>query len=182
MSGLVRLTGAPLRALARERPPAVLDPAALRPGDPPPTDGRLLLLFDGACGICLHVRDLFAALDRRDRLRYDRIARHDDGLLAAIPVAQRYDSWHVIHPDGTAEDGAAGLASVLAALPGGRLPAAVIRRTPTFSERAYRWFAANRGWISRGAGLTGHPQRDPDELPPTTRPPRPSDRSVRAAD
>lgn len=151
----------PLRALARRRPDAVDDPTALHPGDRPPTGGQLLLLFDGGCGICLHVRDLFAALDRRHHLTFDRIARHDAGLLAELDDEERYGSWHVVHPDGRMEHGAAGVAATVAVLPGGRVPARLIRQFSGPSAAGYQWFARNRGWISRGSGLINHPQRDP---------------------
>ncbi|MEH3054654.1 MAG: DCC1-like thiol-disulfide oxidoreductase family protein [Patulibacter minatonensis] len=154
----------PLRALARSRVPAVADPGALSPGDIPPTDGRLLLLFDGGCGICLHARDTLAFWDRGGRrLAFDRIARHDAGLLRGIPAEERYGAWHVIHPDGRLESGAMGVASSVEALPGGALPARLARRFPGAADRGYKWFVHNRGWISRGSGLINHPQRDPRE-------------------
>lgn len=149
----------PLRALARVRPPAILDPDALRPGDPPPTDGRALVLYDEACGVCLHGRDLIARLDRRGRLAHDVIGRHTGGLLAAVPPEAQYESWHVIHPDGRIEHGGAGVIAVIDALPGGHLPAAVLRRVPGLVDRGYRAFATHRVPISQGLGLSGHPQR-----------------------
>ncbi|MBO9534757.1 MAG: DUF393 domain-containing protein [Solirubrobacteraceae bacterium] len=154
----------PIRALAKRMPPAVEHPEALAPGDAPPTNGRLLLLFDGGCGICLHARDTFAAWDRGGRrLAFDRIARHDGGLLRGIPAEERYSAWHVVHPDGRLESGAAGVISSVAALPGGRPLAALARRHERVADRGYRWFVRNRGWISRGSGLINHPQRDPRE-------------------
>ncbi|MBJ7471531.1 MAG: DUF393 domain-containing protein [Solirubrobacteraceae bacterium] len=155
----------PIRLLARERQPAVAEPELLHPGDRPPTAGRLLLLFDGGCGICLHSRDVIAVLDRRHRLAFDRIARHDGGLLSDVPEAERYGSWHAIHPDGTLEHGSVALASTVAALPGGRMLSWPLRRLPGAADAGYRWFARNRGWISRGSGLINHPERDPREQP-----------------
>lgn len=160
---LAHAAALPIRKLARERPPAVAHPEALRPGDAPPTDGKLLLLFDGGCGICLHSRDVFAALDRHDRFAFDRIARHDRGLLADVPEQERYSSWHVVHPDGTLEHGSTGLTTTIAELPGGRMLAWPLRRAPWAVDAGYRWFVRNRGWISRGSGLINHPQRDPRE-------------------
>lgn len=162
---LAHVAVAPLRLLARRREPAVADPTALHPGDIPPVDGRLLLLFDGGCGICLHARDFFAALDRDHRLAFDRIARHDGGLLAGLPAEERYGAWHVICPDGRMVSGAAGIAASFAALPPviGWLPSRLLRRFPQAADRGYKWFVVNRGWISRGSGLIHHPQRDPRE-------------------
>lgn len=167
LSGPARLlahaAALPILAVHKVREPAVAEPWTLSPGDAPPTDGRLLLIFDGGCGICLHARDVFGVLDRRHHLAFDRIARHDRGLLADIPDEERYESWHVIRPDGTQLSGAEGLLAVIAELPGGRLPAAVAGRFGGTAERGYRWFAENRGWISRGSGLINHPERDPRE-------------------
>jgi predicted DCC family thiol-disulfide oxidoreductase YuxK len=160
---VARFAVRPVRSLARVRPPAIADPSALSPGDPPPTDGRLLLLFDGGCGICLHARDVFARIDGGRHFTHDRIARHDQGLLANVPEQERYESWHVVHPDGRLESGSDGLAAVVAELPGGRIPSWLMRRFPSLPDRGYRWFAANRGWISRGSGLINHPERDPRE-------------------
>lgn len=157
------IAASPIRMLGRFREPAVAEPWLLSPGDPPPTDGRILLLFDGGCGICLHARDVFGALDRRNRLAFDRIARHDSGLLRDIPDVARYEAWHVVRPDGRILDGAAGLAAAISALPGGGPIAWLMRRNPELSDRFYAWFATNRGWISRGSGLINHPQRDPRE-------------------
>ncbi len=166
---VAHLAALPIRWLARERPPAVEHPEALHPGDRPPTAGKVLLLFDGGCGICLHTRDVIALLDRHHRLAFDRIARHDCGLLADLTADERYDSWHAVHPDGTMEHGSAALATTAAALPGGRVLSWPLRRFPGAADAGYRWFAANRGWISRGSGLINHPQRDPSEQPPSNR-------------
>lgn len=160
---VAHLVALPIRALAKERPPAVAAPSSLSAGDPPPTDGRLLLLFDGGCGICLHARDVFLAFDWNHRLAHDRIVRHDLGLLSDIDPVTRYASWHTIHPDGRVEHGAQGVASALEEIPIGKLPAKFVRRFPGVSDAAYQWFVHNRGWISRGSGLINHPQRDPRE-------------------
>lgn len=160
---IAHVAALPIRRLAKVRPPAVADPSAFRPGDPPPTDGRLLLLFDGGCGICLHARDTFLALDWNHRLAHDRIVRHDLGLLSDVDPVARYSSWHTIHPDGRVERGAQGVAAALEEIPAGRLPAKFVRRFPGVSDAAYEWFVHNRGWISRGSGLINHPQRDPRE-------------------
>lgn len=160
---IAHVAALPIRALAKVRPPAVAEPSALHPGDAPPTDGRLLLLFDGGCGICLHARDLFLAFDWNHRLAQDRIVRHDLGLLSDVEPVARYSSWHTIHPDGRVERGAQGVAAALEEIPVGRVPAKFVRRFPGVTDAAYAWFVHNRGWISRGSGLINHPQRDARE-------------------
>jgi predicted DCC family thiol-disulfide oxidoreductase YuxK len=159
------VVAAPVRALARVRPPAIEDPTGLKPGDAPPTDGRLLLLYDGGCGICLHARDVFATLDRRGRLVHDHIARYDSGLLADMDEDTRYGSWHAVYPDGRVESGAKGVVAALSQLPFGRLPGRIVQRFPDQADQAYQWFADNRSWISQGSGLINHPERDPREQP-----------------
>lgn len=161
--GVASLAATPIRKLAREREPAVADPGALQPGDKPPTDGRLLLIYDGGCGICLHARDVFAAWDFRHRLAHDRIARHDQGLLADMDPIERYSSWHAVHPDGRMEHGADALAALFNELPGAQPISWSIRRFPGPYDAFYKWFVRNRPWISQGANLINHPQRDPRE-------------------
>lgn len=153
----------PLRRNAHMREPAIADPASLRPGDAPPTGGRLLLLYDGGCGICLHARDLFARWDGGRRLADDRIARHDSGLLSGMTEETRYATWHVVHPDGRIESGGDGLAALFGALPGAQPLAFLLRRMPSASNGFYTWFKDNRDWISQSTGLTEHPQRDQRE-------------------
>lgn len=160
---LARLLATPIRRLGRLRAPAIPDPAGLRPGDAPPIDAELLLIYDGGCGICLHTRDLLAAWDRRGRFAHDTIVRHDAGLLADLDPETRYASWHAIHVDGRAEHGAPALAATLARLPGGAPLAAAMRRFPRVGAAGYAWFVRNRAWISQTAGLVDHPQRDPRE-------------------
>lgn len=161
--------GRPLARIAEVRPPAVADPAALHPGDAPPTDGRLLVLYDGACGICLHGRDLFARWDKGRALADDLIARHDAHLLGNMDTEETYGSLHVIHPDGRVESGGGALASLIGALRFGAPLGAILRRFPGLTEAAYTWFAGHRVGISQTTGLTNHPQRDPSQLPGSSR-------------
>lgn len=161
----VRGLGAPLRRIATTRSPAVADPQALAPGDPPPTGGRTLILYDGACGVCLHGRDLIARLDRRDRLAHDELQRHVQGLLGDLSTEQILASWHVIHPDGRRETQGRAVLAIIGALPGGRVTAPLLRPALPVIDRAYRWFSAHRGQISPALALEGHPQRRDPERP-----------------
>lgn len=151
--------GRPLRRLAQQREPAVDEPTALAPGDLPPVAGRILVLYDGTCGICLHGRDLLARLDRRGALAHDTIQRHTDGLLAAVDPIDRLETWHVVLPSGERLDRGAAALVVLEALPATRLLARLGARAPGAVDRAYRWFAAHRVGISGALGLQHHPDR-----------------------
>lgn len=142
----------PVRLAGRVREPAIAEPWLLHPGDAPPTDGRLLLLFDGGCGICLHARDVFGALDWDHRLVFDRIARHDRGLLASVPAEERYDAWHVVMPDGARLDGAAGLAAAIDALPAGGLVASLMRRNTALSDASTGGLRPTAGGSAAAAG------------------------------
>lgn len=165
LRALGHLVGTPIRLLSQERVPAVGHPELLKPGDRPEVGERLLVLYDGGCGICLHARDLFARWDGGRALADDRIARHDHHLLADLDEDATYSSFHVIHPDGRRESGGDGLAAVFSALRFGRPLAAAMRRFSGTTDAAYRWFAENRTWISQGTGLIDHPDRDPSEQP-----------------
>ncbi len=122
-------------------------------------DGRLLVLFDGDCGFCLHGRDLLRQWDLRDRLADDVIQRHAASTLADLTEDDQLASWHVVHPDGRRESGGAALAAVLERLPLGSLPARVLRAAPGPTEHAYAWVSAHRDAISRLLRTREHPQR-----------------------
>jgi predicted DCC family thiol-disulfide oxidoreductase YuxK len=69
-----------------------------------------------------------------------------------MPAAERLDSWHLLTESGVVSGGAA--AEPLArALPGGQPLAALFRRFPGATDRAYRWIAANRARFGRIARL-----------------------------
>jgi len=70
-------------------------------------------------------------------------------LLADIDPTERSASWHLISPDGRRSSSGAAAPELLALLPGGRLPAAILARAPRLTERAYRWVADHRSRLSR---------------------------------
>ncbi len=165
IKAIAHVAALPVRALGSVRTPAVADPERLHPGDRPDVGDRLLVLYDGGCGICLHARDVFAWWDRGRTLADDRIARHSGYLLGDLDREETYSSFHVVHPDGRVESAGPGLAALFEALPGLGFVGSAMRRLPGPTERFYEWFAENRPWISQGTGLINHPQRDPAEQP-----------------
>jgi len=70
-----------------------------------------------------------------------------------MPAAERLDSWHLVTDSGEVVSGGAAGEPLAQALPGGRPLAALFRRFPGATERAYRWIAANRGRFGRFARL-----------------------------
>jgi predicted DCC family thiol-disulfide oxidoreductase YuxK len=111
---------------------------------------RLLVLYDDQCGFCVWCMAWLLRADRRRRLAPVAIDSGQGGrLLADMPEAQRLASWHVCDDSGLLASGGGGVAYVLARLPGGAPAAALARRLPRASERAYGWVAAHRSRLGR---------------------------------
>lgn len=86
----------------------------------------------------------------RGRLRPVEIQSEEgQGLLAPIPEASRLDSWHLVTPEGELRSAGAAAAPLASLLPGGRPLAALFRRFPRSTERAYRWVAGHRDLFAR---------------------------------
>ena len=97
--------------------------------------------------------DKVLAWDRRRVLRAVAI-QSDEGaaLLAAIPAAERLDSWHLALPSGEIRSAGAGAAPLAELLPGGKPLAFAFRRFPRATERAYRFVADHRDRFGRLVG------------------------------
>ncbi len=119
-----------------------------------------VVLYDADCGFCRWSADTLLAADRRRRLRSVAIQSPEgDELLAAIAPQRRLESWHLVTTSGALISGAAAGAPLLELLPGGRLPARLLRRFPGATERVYGLVAANRGRLARLPGVD--PRRRP---------------------
>jgi predicted DCC family thiol-disulfide oxidoreductase YuxK len=111
---------------------------------------RWLVLYDAECGLCTWLLAGLLAWDRGTRLRPVALQRPEAGdLLAKLAPAERMASWHLISPSGARHSGGAAAAPLLALLPGGRIPAAAIARSPRLADRGYRWVAGHRSMVSR---------------------------------
>jgi len=114
----------------------------------PPGD-RWLVLYDADCGLC---KWLLAGLLRWDRTRRLRPVPLDgtqaETLLSDLDPGERMASWHLIGPGGERRSAGAALAPLVAMLPGGRAPSAMLARFPAVTGRGYRWVADNRGRLS----------------------------------
>jgi predicted DCC family thiol-disulfide oxidoreductase YuxK len=110
------------------------------------------VLFDGDCGFCRWSLDKLLIWDRRRRLRPLEIQSAEGQELlerAGVPMSARLESWHLVLPSGAVRSAGAGAAPLAELLPGGRPLAALFRRFPAPTERAYRWVAANRDRVAR---------------------------------
>jgi predicted DCC family thiol-disulfide oxidoreductase YuxK len=115
----------------------------------PAADPVWAVIYDADCGFCRWSLAQVLALDRERRLRPVALGTAEaDGLLADISPTQRAASWHLISPDGRRESAGAAAPPLLRLLRGGRVPAAVLSRTPRLTERTYRWVADHRSWFS----------------------------------
>ena len=114
---------------------------------------RHVVLYDSECGFCRWSLDRLLRWDRRDRLRAAPIQSEEgDRLLADLTVADRLGSWHLITPDGRRYSGGAATAPIARLLPAGA-PVAILADTfPGTTDRAYRWLARHRGWLSGRLG------------------------------
>ena len=111
---------------------------------------RWLVIYDADCGFCRWALGVLLRADRRRRLRPLALGTGEsDRALADLPVAARASSWHLIDPAGTRWSAGVALAPLVALLPGGRAPGALLERIPGELERGYGWIAAHRGWLGR---------------------------------
>ena len=108
------------------------------------------LLYDEDCAFCRWSADKVLAWDRRRRLRSVAIQSEEgQRLLAHMPEERRLDSWHLVSPSGEVSSAGAAAAPLVELLPGGRPLAALFRRFPRATERAYRFVANNRGRVAK---------------------------------
>jgi predicted DCC family thiol-disulfide oxidoreductase YuxK len=111
--------------------------------------GDAVLLYDGDCGFCRWALDKLLRLDRRNQLRPVRLQDPEaQDLLAELDPARRFESWHLVVDDHVYSAGAA-VPPLLDLLPHGAALAAVSRRFPGTTDRAYSVVARNRGRLGR---------------------------------
>jgi predicted DCC family thiol-disulfide oxidoreductase YuxK len=136
------------------------DPAAPTcPADPTGPGGgsaerslaeRAVVLYDADCGVCVWLLAILLRRDRDRRLRSLALQLPEaDDLLADLTPAERIASWHLISPAGVRHSGGAALAPLLALLPHGRVPAAVLARVPGLTDRGYSWTAEHRAQLAK---------------------------------
>lgn len=109
-----------------------------------------VVLYDADCGFCRWSLGLLLRLDRRHRLLPVKLATpRADELLSDLTHDQRMASWHLVSADGRHWSAGTALPRVLALLPAGGIPAAMLDRMPRITDRGYWWVAAHRGTLGR---------------------------------
>jgi predicted DCC family thiol-disulfide oxidoreductase YuxK len=107
------------------------------------------ILYDRDCGFCRWALDKVLAWDR-GRLRPIEIQSEEgQRLLAPVREDSRLESWHLVTPGGELRSAGEAAAPLASLLPGGRPLAALFRRFPRTTERAYRWVAGHRDLFAR---------------------------------
>jgi predicted DCC family thiol-disulfide oxidoreductase YuxK len=105
---------------------------------------RAIVFYDHDCGFCRWTLGLMLAWDRGHRLWPAPIEGPvGERWLAAMPVAERVASWHIVEAGGVVSSAGRGIPAILEYVPGGGLPARALRLAPGLVERAY-WFVAGR--------------------------------------
>jgi predicted DCC family thiol-disulfide oxidoreductase YuxK len=111
---------------------------------------RWAVLYDDDCGVCRALLGAVLTADRHQRLRPVALQSPEaQGLLADLTPEQRMASWHLISPAGVRHSAGAALPTLASLLPGGRLPAAGLSRTPSLNRRGYEWVAGHRSLLGR---------------------------------
>ncbi|MDQ2759898.1 MAG: DUF393 domain-containing protein [Actinomycetota bacterium] len=123
------------------------------PGRNPPASvapGRWTVFYDADCGFCRTSLAFLLVLDREHQLAPVAIQTPAaDAVLADLSAEERMRSWHLIAPDGRRFSAGAAATPLLRLLPGGAVPAALLRSAPTLTERTYRWVADHRSSLSQ---------------------------------
>lgn len=120
------------------------------------------VIYDRDCGFCRWSLARVLALDSERRLRPVALGTPEaNEKLADLTPDERSASWHLIAPDGRRASAGAAAAPLFRLLRHGRIPAALLERAPTLTERGYRWVANHRSWFSKA--LPDRAKRRADE-------------------
>lgn len=115
---------------------------------------RPVVLYDGTCRMCTRLARLLRTLDRRRTL--DVLAGQEVPVETRFPWITRgalAEALHLVLPGGETVAGARAVAEIVRMLPGGALPAWVLRLpgVRALTDVAYRWVARNRHALGCGA-------------------------------
>jgi predicted DCC family thiol-disulfide oxidoreductase YuxK len=108
------------------------------------------LLFDSDCGFCRWTLGWVLRWDTHRRVI--PLAIQDpaaDGPLAGLEPEKRLASWHFVDSEGELHSAGAAFAPLFELLPCARPLAALTRRAPRLTERAYRSVTSRRSTLGR---------------------------------
>lgn len=119
-----------------------------------PARARLIVCYDGECGVCLAAIERLRNLDGDERLQFvpaQRVATELPGLAARIAPGALSSALHVVEPDGRWISGGEAVLRIAETVPRLR-PIARLGRLPLVNplvEPLYRLVARHRHRLSR---------------------------------
>lgn len=110
-----------------------------------------VVLYDADCGFCTWAMDRLAARVARGAIEIVPLqsARADLLLDGRVDEAAKWESWHVVEPDGSLYSGGDAIPRVLRHVKGGRSLGRLAARFPRATAGAYRLVARNRDRLGR---------------------------------
>lgn len=110
-----------------------------------------VVLYDADCGFCTWVVDRIAARVSRGALEIVPLQaeRADELLDGRVSEEAKWESWHLVEPDGSVYSGGAALPLVLRHVKGGRTIGRLTARFPRAADAVYRLVARNRDRLGR---------------------------------
>jgi predicted DCC family thiol-disulfide oxidoreductase YuxK len=114
---------------------------------------RHIVLYDADCGLCRWSLDRLLRWDRDGRLHAVPIQSEEgERVLADLRPEDRFDSWHLLTPNGRRYSGGAATAPLARLLPAGAPVAFLAETFPRTTDRLYRSIARNRDELGRRLG------------------------------
>lgn len=110
-----------------------------------------VVLYDADCGFCTWVVDRLAGRVPRGSIEIVPLqAERTDRLLAGrLDETAKWESWHLVEPDGALYSGGDAVPRVLRFVRGGRLAGRLAARLPRTTAAAYRLAARHRDRLGR---------------------------------
>lgn len=110
-----------------------------------------VVLYDADCGFCTWVVDRIAARVGAGVVEIVPLqAERADTLLdGRVTEEAKWESWHLVQPDGSVHSGGAAIPLLLRHVRGGRTIGRLTARFPRATDAAYRLVARNRDRLGR---------------------------------
>ena len=110
-----------------------------------------VVLYDGDCGFCTWVVDKIAARVEPGAVEIVPLQapRADEVLAGRLDERAKWESWHLVEPDGALFSGGDAIPRVLRHVRGGRFAGRVAARFPRAASALYRVAARHRDKLGR---------------------------------